>query len=90
MIVGIAANRRDRNGTGWFFLSLLISPILAGLLMIALGNGRPPAQYQRVQVVDAGPPSKTFGPIIEKQCPDCAEMVKADARICRFCRHEFG
>jgi hypothetical protein len=24
-----------------------------------------------------------------KRCPDCAEEVLADARICRFCRHEF-
>jgi hypothetical protein len=24
-----------------------------------------------------------------KQCPDCAELVKQDALICRFCRHEF-
>jgi hypothetical protein len=25
-----------------------------------------------------------------KKCPQCAEDVKADARICRFCRHEFA
>ncbi|HEU6439963.1 MAG TPA: hypothetical protein VFC12_05950 [Terriglobales bacterium] len=24
-----------------------------------------------------------------KACPDCAEMIKEAARICRFCRHEF-
>ncbi len=24
-----------------------------------------------------------------KTCPECAEVVKLDARICRFCRHRF-
>jgi hypothetical protein len=24
-----------------------------------------------------------------KMCPQCAEMVKAEAKICRFCRYEF-
>ena len=32
-------------------------------------------------------PSGAAGPT--KKCPDCAETVLADARICRFCRYEF-
>jgi len=24
-----------------------------------------------------------------KKCPQCEEMVKREARICRFCRYEF-
>jgi hypothetical protein len=25
-----------------------------------------------------------------KKCPQCAEMVKAEARICRFCNYQFA
>jgi hypothetical protein len=36
VIVGVAANTRGRNGGGWFILAVLISPLLAGLLVLAL------------------------------------------------------
>jgi hypothetical protein len=36
IVVGVAANSRGRNGGGWFFLALLISPIISGLLVLAL------------------------------------------------------
>ena len=37
VIVGVAANTRGRSGVGWFLLSfLLLSPLLGGLLLLAL------------------------------------------------------
>jgi len=37
VIVGVVAqSRRNRNGVGWFLLSLVISPLLAGLLVLAM------------------------------------------------------
>lgn len=39
IVVGVAAGSRARNGFGWFLLALLISPLFAGLLVIALPRG---------------------------------------------------
>jgi hypothetical protein len=36
VIVGVAAHTRRRNAIGWFVLSVLITPLLAGLLLFAL------------------------------------------------------
>jgi hypothetical protein len=40
IIVGVAANTRGRNGGGWFILAVLISPLIAGLLVLALPGGK--------------------------------------------------
>jgi hypothetical protein len=40
-IVGDAANTRHRNAIGWFVLSVLITPLLAGLLLFALPIKQP-------------------------------------------------
>jgi hypothetical protein len=45
--VGIAASKRGRVGYGWFLLSLVISPLIVGPLVLAL-----PRQY-------AGPQTET-------------------------------
>ncbi len=36
VVVGVAANTRGRSGFGWFLLALLISPLISGLLVLAL------------------------------------------------------
>lgn len=38
IIVGVAANTRGRDGFDWFVLAVIISPVLAGLLVLALPN----------------------------------------------------
>ena len=34
--VGVVASKRGRNGFGWFFLAVFISPLIAGLLLLAM------------------------------------------------------
>ena len=40
VIVGIAAHRKGRNGLGWFLLAVVISPLIAGVLVLALPRPR--------------------------------------------------
>jgi len=81
IVVWVGASSKGRFGFGWFLLAIIISPLIAGLLVLVLPSRRP----QPVTIVQAsqGQPNNL------KRCPECAEVVQADARICRFCRHEF-
>jgi hypothetical protein len=51
VVVGVAANTRGRSGLGWFLLALLISPLISGLLALALprvGRLATPQQTDRL------------------------------------------
>lgn len=69
----------------WFLISLLATPLIGGLLLLASKDLRPVATV----TITEEPERPTNGPIFEKTCPQCAELVKVDAKICRYCRHEF-
>ena len=38
IVVGVAANARGRDGGGWFFLALIISPLVALLLVLVMSS----------------------------------------------------
>lgn len=75
IVVGVIATARRRNGFGWFLLALLISPLLACLLVLALGE----------PIAAAPQPLHDFS---RRPCPYCAEPIKLEARLCPHCRSE--
>ena len=67
ILVGAFASSKRRSGIAWFFLSLIISPLITFIIILVAGSPQG----------------------ILKKCPKCAEEVKVEALICRFCNFEF-
>jgi hypothetical protein len=73
VVIGVAASSRGRSGLGWWFLAMIISPLLAFVLLILLPSN----------VVLAGQQAAT--PDTHVKCPDCAELVLREAKVCKHC-----
>ncbi len=80
-------------GCGAFIIALLLCIIFIGILIFIYMLIVKPAgtltvtyQYQSQSIEK----SSSYSSIIdEKTCPQCAEQVKAQAKICRFCNYSF-
>lgn len=73
-IIGFGASARGRSGAGWFFLALLISPLISGILLLLLPRATASASGDEV-----------ISPRTHVRCPDCREFVRMDARKCKHC-----
>ena len=68
IVVGMIADSRGRGGLFWFFISIILSPLL-GVIMLLL-----------MPVVAKEPTPETH-----VKCPECAELVLKEAKLCKHC-----
>jgi hypothetical protein len=84
---GILASNKGRNAAAWCVIGFLLPPAILVLLCLEKAN----TTSLSSRGFDIDPDT---GMLIElpktQKCPDCAEVIQVDARICRFCRHEFS
>jgi hypothetical protein len=97
IIIGIAASSRyRRGGFGWFLVSILISPLLGGLLLLALGeNKRKVAAEAETARTEAARKNTFEGQVargqligLSRTCPHCEHTMSATAPVCGTCHRE--
>ncbi len=72
VVVNSYAKTKGRDDGTWFLISLVLSPLIAFIILAVL----PPAV------------SETGDASLYRKCPQCAEVVRTEAKICRYCRSD--
>jgi hypothetical protein len=79
LAVAAYADGKGRSFGLYFLISLIVSPVI-GFLIVAVASSE--------GSVRVAADSTSVGEGMKK-CPECAEVVRAEARKCRFCSFQF-
>ena len=70
---GSIAESKGRSAAGYFFLSLIASPLVGILAVLVVGKNEEKLRERQLATGEW------------RRCPACAELVRIEATRCRYC-----
>ena len=81
VLVAVLAHKRGRFAFGWGIISVMLSPLIGGVIVMALPNAKKNIVKDGLgnQITEA----------THKRCTACKEFIRRDALKCRHCGEMF-
>jgi hypothetical protein len=76
IVAAVVASNKGRSGIGFFLLSLILSPLIG--LVAALVAAPNTSKVEKNELASGN----------VRKCPFCAELIKLEASVCRYCGKE--
>ena len=73
VLCGMLASGKGKSFWGYLFLSLLLSPIVGFIAVLIAKEDKKKVENNSIQSGE------------NKKCPDCAELIKTEAKVCKHC-----